>query len=418
MSLKIINATIVTSEGRKENETIYIKDGVFVESLETADRTIDASGLTVFPGLIDAHVHLRDPGQTYKEDIASGTRAAAAGGITSVACMPNTDPVIDNPAVVRYICDKAAREGVVNVFPIGAVSKGLAGQELAEMGLMKDAGIVAVSDDGNPVATAESMKMAMRYAADYDLVVIDHCEDPSMRHGVMNEGVTSMNMGVAGIPDIAEDIMVARNIALSEYLSLPVHIAHVSTKGAVRLIRDAKARGVEVTAETCPQYFTLTEEACLGYNTLARCNPPLRTEEDRLAIIEGLQDGTLDLLVSDHAPHHTDEKDIEFSLAMNGMTGLETIFPLAYTMLVKTGLVPLERIVAAMTVAPASLLRLNRGMIEPGRPADLSLFDLEATWTVDRMKQASRSKNTPFDGYELTGKTAFTIVNGEIAYES
>lgn len=419
MNLKITNvAPVAKDQGQDDLYTIYVKDGIFSDPFDGPfDREIDAKGLCVLPGLIDAHVHLRDPGFEYKEDILSGTKAAAAGGVTSVACMPNTNPVIDNATVVRYIMDKAEEKAVVNVFPIGAVSKGLKGEELAEIGLMKEAGIVAVTDDGNPVSTAELMKKAMRYANDFDLVVIDHCEEPSMKNGVMNEGVVSMELGVVGIPDIAEDMQVARDIFLAEYLDLPVHIAHVSTKGAVDLIRDAKKRGVKVTGETCPQYFTLTEEACRGYNTLARCNPPLRTEDDRLAIIEGLKDGTLDLLVSDHAPHHNDDKDVEFSLAANGMTGLETLFGLAYTKLVKPGLVPFTRLIEALTKAPSDLLKLGRGEIKPGLPADLSIFDLGSTFTVDRFNQVSKSKNTPFHGYELHGVTVMTIVGGRIAFE-
>ncbi|HHT45567.1 MAG TPA: dihydroorotase [Fastidiosipila sp.] len=419
MNLKITNvAPIGDDRSQDDLYTIYVKDGLFSDPFDGPfDREIDAQGLSVLPGLIDAHVHLRDPGFEYKEDILSGTKAAAAGGVTSVACMPNTNPVIDNATVVRYIMDKAEEKAVVNVFPIGAVSKGLKGEELAEIGLMKEAGIVAVTDDGNPVSTAELMKKAMRYANDFDLVVIDHCEEPSMKNGVMNEGVVSMELGVVGIPDIAEDMQVARDIFLAEYLDLPVHIAHVSTKGAVDLIREAKKRGVKVTGETCPQYFTLTEEDCRGYNTLARCNPPLRTEEDRIAIIEGMRDGTLDLLVSDHAPHHNDDKDIEFSLAANGMTGLETLFGLAYTKLVKPGLVPFTRLVEALTKAPSDLLKLGRGEIKTGLPADLSIFDLDSTFTVDRMNQVSKSKNTPFHGYELHGVTVMTIVGGRIAFE-
>lgn len=417
MNLKLTNVRPWHKDESAALETIYVKDGVFAAPFDGPfDREIDAAGLLVVPGLIDAHVHLRDPGYEYKEDIESGTKAAAAGGVTSVACMPNTHPVIDNATVVRYIKDKADKKAIVNVFPIGAVSKGLNGEELAEIGLMKEAGIVAVSDDGNPVSTAELMKKAMRYADDYDLVVIDHCEEPSMRNGVMNEGVASMEMGVAGIPDIAEDMMVARNIFLAEYLDLPIHMAHVSTRGAVALIREAKARGVKVTAETCPQYFTLTEDACRGYNTLARCNPPLRTDADKAAVIEGVRDGTLDLIVSDHAPHHTDDKDIEFSLAKNGMTGLETLFGLSYSELVQKHQVPLARVIDALTKKPSDLLRLGRGEIAEGLPADVSVFDLNKPFTVDRFKPAGKSKNTPFHGYTLHGKTAYTIVGGRVVF--
>jgi dihydroorotase len=374
---------------------------------------MDLTGCHVFPGLVDAHCHLRDPGQEYREDIVTGTRSAAAGGFTDIACMPNTVPVMDNVSVVRYVMEKAAREGVVRVHPIGAVTKGSKGSELAEMGLMKEAGIVAVSDDGRPVEDAATMLKAMTYAAQFGLRVISHCEDMSLAEGgAMNEGAVSTRLGLRGIPTAAEDLMIAREIILSEYTGIPVHVAHVSTASGVRMIREAKARGVKVTAETCPHYFTLTEEACLGYDTNAKMNPPLRTQQDVAAVIDGLRDGTLDMIVTDHAPHHADEKEVEFDKANNGILGFETALGLALTHLVHPGHLSLRALAARMSAAPAAMLGLPQKAFEAGYAADFTIIDTRRQWTVDKEQMESRSRNTPYHGWTLTGRAVMTFVGG------
>ncbi len=386
-------------------------DGVSFIGLEI----LDATGLHVLPGLVDAHCHLRDPGQEYREDIRTGTRSAAAGGFTDIACMPNTKPVADDKTVIRYILDKAAREGIVRVHPIGAVTKGLEGIELAEMGIMKEAGIVAVSDDGRPVVSASVMMKAMTYAAQFGLRVISHCEDPDLSEGgAMNEGAVSTRLGLRGIPSAAEELMVSRELILAEHTGLPVHIAHVSTSLAVQLIREAKKRGVNVTAETCPHYFTLTEEACGKYDTDAKMNPPLRTQRDLDAVIEGLRDGTLDIIATDHAPHHADEKNVEFDKANNGIVGFETALALAVTYLVRPGILSLPDLVEKLSRAPAAMLGLPEKKMASGFPADLVLVDLNATWTVNRDALASKSHNTPYHGWTLHGMVKLTMVAGKI----
>lgn len=415
MKVEIRNGLLM---GQGEPQSLWIEDGKIVAALSgAADRVVDVKGAAVLPGLIDVHCHLRDPGFEYREDIVSGTKSAARGGFTSVCPMPNTKPACDNPTVVRSIVQKAKSEGYANVFPVGAASKSLDGKELAEFGLMKEEGIVAVSDDGRPVKTSDLLMKVMKYAADFDLLVMNHCEDLSLAEGAMNEGEVSTELGLRGIPTAAEDIMIARDVIMAEYLDLPIHICHVSTKGGVRIIREAKARGVKVTSETCPHYFVLTDEACRGFNTNAKMNPPLRTEEDRLAIIEGVLDGTLDLIVTDHAPHHEDEKNIEFALANNGILGFETAFALSYTWLVKTGLMSLGALVAAMSEKPSQLLKLNRGSLAVGSIADVAVFDLEKPFIFKKDQMASKSRNTPFDGYELYGRTLLTVCGGRITYE-
>lgn len=396
---------------------ILIEDGIVVEIGSEIDSTgceiIDAKGMYVIPGLVDAHCHLRDPGFEYKEDIESGTRSAAKGGFTSIACMPNTNPVLDNEAMIMYILNKAKTDGIVNVYPIGAISKGLKGEELSEIGELKFAGAVALSDDGRPVNNSGLMKKAMQYASTFDITIISHCEDLDLvDEGLMNEGYYSSLLGLKGNPAPAEEVMIARDLILAEYTKANVHIAHVSTELGVDLIRNAKRRGVKVTAETCPHYFSLTEQACEGFNTNAKVNPPLRTQKDVDAIIQGLKDGTIDIISTDHAPHHIDEKNVEFKLAANGMVGFETAFPLAITYLVKPGHLTIEELVQKMCVNPSKMLGLNKGTIELGKSADILIFDINEQYTVDINTFESKSKNSPFNGFKLYGQPQYTIVGG------
>ncbi|WP_456386983.1 dihydroorotase [Desulfolithobacter sp.] len=398
---------------------LFVRDGVLVESprdLPGSTREIDASGCWVVPGLIDIHVHLREPGEEYKEDIVSGTRAAAAGGFTAVACMPNTRPVNDCRAVTALILERA-REGFARVYPVGAVSRQSGGQALAEFGEMRDAGVVAVSDDGLPVQDSQLMRRALEYAGDFGLAVISHSEEPSLsRHGVMNEGRVATRLGLRGIPAAAESIMVYREIALAEYTGCPVHIAHVSAAMSVDLIRRAKERGVPVTAETAPHYFTLTEGAVEGYNTNAKMNPPLRTEEDRQAICAGLADGTLDAIATDHAPHSTLEKEVEFDLAANGIIGLETSLPLSLA-LVRDGILDPVGLVQCMSVRPASILGVPGGSLSPGEPADVTVIDPELSFDYTEDMVVSKSRNSPFLDWRLQGRAILTMVGGRVTFE-
>jgi len=420
MKILIKNGHLIdVKAGLKGIYDILIEEGKIKEISEKIDETnvdlIDAKGKYVFPGFVDAHCHLRDPGYEYKEDIESGTKSAAAGGFTSIACMPNTNPVADNQSVISYIRNKAKRDGVVNVYPIGAITKGLNGEELAEIGELKFAGAVAVSDDGKPVKSSSLMKKALLYASMFDITVISHCEDLDLvDEGVMNEGYQSTILGLKGVPSAAEEIMVAREIILSEYTNVPVHIAHVSTELSVDLIRYAKRRGVKVTAETCPHYFSLTEDACEGFNTLAKVNPPLRTKKDIEAVIQGLADGTIDIIATDHAPHHVDEKNVEFNIAANGFVGFETAFSLANTYLIKPGHLTYEQLIEKMCVNPSKILGLNKGTIEVGMPADITIVDPDEEYTVNVNEFKSKSKNSPFDGFKLTGSVYYTIVDGKI----
>lgn len=401
-----------------EKVTLFVENGVFVDALsDKADEVIDAEGLTVMPGLVDMHCHLREPGYEYREDIKTGTMSAAKGGFSSVCCMPNTNPVCDNAAVVEGILRKAELVGSANVFPIGAASKGLAGKEIAEMGLMKEAGIVAVSDDGKPIATANLLKKVMEYASDFDIPVLNHCEDLSIAEGAMNDGAVATSLGLRGIPAIAEEIMISRDIQTAEYLDMPIHICHVSTARGIDIIRQAKKRGVKVTCETCPHYFSLTEDKCVTYDSNFKMNPPLRTEADRVAVIEGLKDGTIDCIVTDHAPHHIDEKDIEFSLANNGIIGFETAFAVGYTYLVKPGHLTLPEMVSKMTINPSKILRLGRGTLDKGVPADLTLVDLSEKFVYSEEEILSKSKNSPYIGESLEGRVKVTITGGKVTYD-
>jgi len=410
------------SQGLDEKLDILVVDGKIKEigkKLTTGKgvEAIDAKGMIVSPGLIDMHVHLRDPGLEYKEDIVTGTRAAAAGGFTSVACMPNTKPVNDNKAVTSYIIAKARAEGLVNVFPVGCITQGMKGENLAEMGDMKEAGCVAVSDDGRPVSNPELMRRALEYAKGMGIMLISHSEDLGLSaDGQMNDGFTATELGLKGIPWVAEDAAIARDVFLAEFTNSPIHVAHVSTKGAVRIIRDAKARGVKVTCETGPHYFTLTEDAVRGYDSNAKMNPPLRAAEDVEAIRAGLADGTIDAIATDHAPHHMDEKDVEFVLASNGTIGLETSLPLSLV-LVDDKVFDLNALITAMSLNPARILGIDRGTLAPGSVADITIIDPDAVWTVEAEKLASRSKNSPFLGKEMKGRATYTIVDGKIVFK-
>jgi len=411
------------SQGIDGSMDILIADGVVHElgqglAAPEGTQTIDASGLIVTPGLIDMHVHLRDPGLEYKEDIATGSRSAAAGGFTSIACMPNTSPVIDSKAITSYIVNKARNEAVVNVFPVGCITKGGKGESLAEMGELKEAGCVAVSDDGRPVTSAELMRRALEYAKGVGITVISHSEELSLvGDGVMNEGYVSTELGLKGIPWAAEDVAVAREVYLAEFTGAPVHIAHISTAGAARIIRNAKARGVKVTCETAPHYFTLTDEAVLGYNTNAKMNPPLRGAGDVSAMKAALADGTIDAIATDHAPHHPDEKDVEFNIALNGIVGLETSLPLSLK-LVEEGVLDLNALVSLMSCNPAKILGIERGTLKVGAVADVTIIDPAKEWQVDADKLESKSKNSPFLGWRVKGAAAYTIVKGQVVHSA
>lgn len=378
---------------------------------------LDAAGLHVFPGLIDMHVHLREPGYEYKEDIASGSAAAVRGGFTQVCCMPNTDPVCDNAAVVSYIDRRGKEVGLCKVRPIGAMTVGEKGEQLAEMGKMKDAGAVAFSDDGRPVSESRILRLAMEYAAGFGMLTLSHCEDKALVDGgVVNEGFNSTLAGLKGSPRAAEEIDIARVIILAETLGLRAHVCHVSTRGGVQLLREAKRRGVRVTAETCPHYFTLTDDAVTGFDANTKVNPPLREQGDVDAIKAGLADGTLDCIVTDHAPHHADEKNVEYNLAAFGISGIETSFSLSYTALVRGGVLTLEQLAEKMSAAPARILGLEGGALKEGAVADLMLADLSEKYVIDPAEFRSKGKNTPFKGQEVYGRVKATIVDGTVKF--
>ncbi len=420
---------------------ILIKNGRVIDSVNNIDRVadllvengrisrieqnisgvsdaeiIDAAGQLVVPGLIDMHTHLREPGFEYKETIRTGTMAAAAGGFTTVCCMPNTKPVNDSQSVTEFILHKAATEGVVNVLPVGAITKGSRGEEIAEMAELRQAGCIALSDDGRPVMNSVVMRRAMEYARMFRLPVISHCEDTDLsEEGVMNEGVVSTELGLKGIPNASEDVMVARDIALAELTGGRLHIAHVSTKGSVELIRRAKEKGIPVTAETCPHYLVLTDEAVRGYHTNAKMNPPLRTREDVEAVRKGLQDGTLDVIATDHAPHAQEEKEREFDYAPFGITGLETALSVVLH-LVEEKVLTLEEAIMKMSSNPAAILRIDRGRLGIGAVADITVMNPNATWVVEPANLKSKGKNTPFEGWKMKGKVTHTIVGGKVVY--
>ncbi|MBL8041444.1 MAG: dihydroorotase [Nitrospira sp.] len=378
---------------------------------------IPAAGRLVVPGFVDLHVHFREPGFEYKETIQSGTEAAVAGGFTTVCAMPNTNPVNDNQAVTEFMLERAKAAGNAHLYPIGAITKRSEGKELAEIGDLRRAGCVAISDDGKPVMNSLVMRRAMEYARAFDVPVVDHCEDLHLSEGgCMNEGVISTELGLPGIPSAAEDVMVARNVSLAELTGARLHLAHISTAGSVRMVREAKARGIKVTAEACPHHFTLTEEVTRGYNTHAKMNPPLRTSADVQAIKDGLRDGTIDVIATDHAPHATQEKQQEFTEAPFGIVGLETALSLTLA-LVEEGVLTLESAIDKLSTAPAKAFSLNAGTLAVGAPADVAIVDPDRQWEVDPSRFRSKSRNTPFAGWTVKGRVTTTIVSGRVVYE-
>ncbi|MFL6284401.1 MAG: dihydroorotase [Pyrinomonadaceae bacterium] len=426
MRLLITNGYVVDpTQNVNGGRDVLIEDGRVVELLKSGGdvpegaEVFDATGLIVAPGFIDLHTHLREPGQEYKETIASGAAAAVAGGFTSVCAMPNTDPVNDNPAVTSFIVEQSQTIGLANVFPVGAITKGSKGEELAEMGEMLRAGIVAVTDDGRPVPTPGLMRRALEYARGFDLTVMDHCDDKSLAAGgVMHEGEWSLRLGLRGIPALAEESDAARDCALAELTGARVHLAHVSTRGAIDAVRRAKERGAQVTCEVAPHHFTLTDAACEGFDTNMKMNPPLRSREHVEAILEAIADGTVDAIATDHAPHHSDEKALEFDHAPFGITGLETAVGLALERLVHGGRIGLERLVELFSVNPARIFRLEgRGTLRSGAWGDVTVLDPELRWTFDASRSKSKCRNTPFDGYTLQGAAVATIVAGRVVYK-
>lgn len=425
MRLLIANGYLIDpTQGLNGERSLLIEDGRVASLLGRGDgvpegaEVFDATGLVVAPGFIDLHTHLREPGQEYKETVESGAAAAVAGGWASVCAMPNTDPVNDNPAVTRFVIEQAERARLANVFPVGAITKGSKGEELAEMGEMKRAGIVAVTDDGRPVPTAGMMRRALEYARGFDLTVMDHCEDKSLAAGgVMHEGAWSLRLGLGGHPALAEELDALRDCALAELTGARLHLAHVSTRGALAAVRRAKERGLDVTCEVAPHHFTLTDEAVRDYDTNTKMCPPLRSAEHVEALIEALGDGTIDAIATDHAPHHADEKALEYDHAPNGITGLETAVGLALDRLVHQGVIGLERLVELCSVNPARIFRLeNRGTLRPGAFADVTILDPDLQWTFHAARSRSKSRNTPFDGRTMRGAPVATIVAGRVLY--
>jgi len=413
MRILIKDGFVVKNDGIVKDD-IYIENGKTVKKTAAfkADEIIDASGLYVMNGFVDMHVHLREPGFEYKEDIKSGTAAAVSGGFCAVCCMPNTKPVCDNPAVVAYIKGKAAEADNCRVYPIAAITKQQKGTEITEMSALKKAGAIALSDDGLPVANGNVMRLALEYAKTVGIPLICHEEDTEIAAGgVVNEGYNATISGLRGISPVAEEAMIARDVLLAESLDAKVHIAHVSTKGGIEIIRQAKKRGIAVTAETCPHYFAANDSLILTFDTYTKVNPPLRSESDRLAVIEGIKDGTLDAIVTDHAPHHRDDKFVEYNYAANGISGLETSFALSYTYLVKSGIIDLIALNRLMSINPNKILGLDT---KDG--ADFTIVDIGAQYKIDAEAFVSKGKNTPFDGYRVFGRAVYTIVGGAVKY--
>ena len=406
--------------GRDEIADLYIEQGTISRAAPAGQAAkIDARGLIVVPGLIDIHVHLREPGQVHKETIETGTRAAAAGGFTSVVCMPNTSPAADNPSSITWILDRARETAVVNIFPAGAITRELKGEEMAPIGSMVQAGIVAITDDGHCVQNHELMRRAVEYARMFDLTVLDHCQDYNMvGSGVMHEGYWSAVLGLPGWPRAGEEIMVMRDILLAELCATRIHCQHLSSAGSVRLLKDARNRGVAVTGELCPHHIALSDESVSSFDTNHKMNPPLRSKEDIEALIQGVADGTITILASDHAPHSIFEKEVEFDQAPFGILGLETELALFLTILVhRRKAIGLADLIAMYTINPAKLLRLKKGTLAAGSDADVTLIDPDLEWVYRKDSSWSKSRNTPFDGWELKGRATRTIVAGKTVWK-
>jgi dihydroorotase len=421
-SLWIKNARVIDPASRRDAVgDLFLVDGRIAASLSAAGKkraqAIDARGLIACPGLVDIHVHFREPGQTHKETIATGSHCAAAGGFTTVVCMPNTSPVADNAGTIQYINDAIRRDAVVKVYPTGCITVGMKGQALAPIGSLKRAGVVAITDDGDCVQSNELMRRAIEYAKMFDLPVMDHCQDASMTQGaVMNEGVVSTRLGLRGWPNAAEDLIVARNVILSEYSGAHIHLQHISSRFSIEVIRRAKSRGARITAEATPHHIALTDECLSTYDTNFKMNPPLRTEADRRAIIGGLRDGTLDCVCTDHAPHTDYEKDKEFDYAPNGILGLETSLAVTLDVLVRENKFKLPHVVDLLTRQPAKILGLPAGTLAEGAAADVCLFDPAEKWLYDAKAGFSKSSNSPWHGQTLTGRVRTTIVDGRVVY--
>ncbi|WP_110169433.1 dihydroorotase [Luteitalea pratensis] len=413
------------ANGRDGIFDIEVRDGVIVRvgqdlPVPAGTTVLEVpAGCVVTPGLIDMHVHLREPGQEHKETVASGVTAAVAGGFTAVACMPNTSPINDSAAVTRYIRDKADAAGLARVYPIGAASVGSKGEQLAEIGELKTAGCVAVSDDGHPIRTALLMRRVLEYAGMLDVLVIDHCEDPTLKgDGVVHEGPVASELGLHGIPGEAEELWIERDITLAGLTRTPFHVAHLSTAGSLRAVRAGKARGIQVTCEVAPHHFVLTDEALRSYDTNTKMNPPLRPQADVDALVDGLADGSVDVIATDHAPHHADEKALSYDQAPFGITGLETAVSLTFDRLVHTGRIGLSRMVELLSVNPARILKVTGGALSEGAPADISVLAPDLKVTVRASTQRSLSRNMPFEGWDLRGGVAATIVGGRVVYRN
>lgn len=423
MKILIKGGRLIDPKNAIDGRYDVLADGPVIEEIsksigkvDSRTKIVDASGLIVAPGLIDVHCHLREPGFEYKETIKTGTMAAARGGFTTVVCMANTDPVNDSRSVTEFIVDRARAEGACKVLPCGAITKGLKGEELSEIGEMFEAGIVAISDDGKSVRRAGLLRKALEYAKAFKLPVISHCEDDTLSGGYVHEGLASLLSGLEGVPAIAEEIIVGRDIAIARYVDAPIHLTHISTAGSMEIIERARKVFRKVTCDTCPHYFTLTDEATLTYDTNAKVNPPLRSREDLEAIKEGLRRGTIDIIATDHAPHEFTSKDVEFDSATSGISGFETAFALALG-LVHEGVLDMKGLLAKMTANPAKLLGITSGTLAEGAPADLIIFDPDREWTVNRNAFISKGKNTPFHAMTVKGRNLFTMVDGKIVHD-